>query len=202
MIKSKLLMLLTSPSKRHCLGKTYWRENACQDQAKEGSWGTGHEGSLQDSCSVELRKLQITSQQAQVWHFFVEILGHISAFWSNKNLWDWAKHPVPDEQNCSENCAKNTAPVSSQSSSSREVFPTLKHHQHAEDKGHVCQQCFWNRYHGTTALSKSNLPRIRSWLANIVCCVPAGEVTRREWEHPRSLETMLCQTLRHLPCSE
>lgn len=135
-------------------------------------------------------------------YFFVEILGHNSAFWSNKNLWDQAKHPIPDEQNYSELCAKNTAPVSSTSSSSREVFPTLKHHQHAEDKGHMCQQCFWNRYHGTTALSKSNLPRICSWLTNIVFCVPAEEVTRQEGEHPRSLETVLCQTLRHFPCSE
>lgn len=37
------------------LGKTHRRENACQDQAKEWSprtWGIGHVGSLQESCSV------------------------------------------------------------------------------------------------------------------------------------------------------
>lgn len=49
------MLLLTFPSKRHGLGKTHRRENACQDQAKEWSpttWGTGHVGSLQESCSV------------------------------------------------------------------------------------------------------------------------------------------------------
>lgn len=45
----------TSPSKRHYLGMTYRREDACQGQAKKESptaWGTGHVGRLQESCSV------------------------------------------------------------------------------------------------------------------------------------------------------
>lgn len=70
---------------------------------------------------------------------FVEILGHNSAFWSNKNLGDQAKHPIPDEQNCSELCAKNTAPVSSTSSSYLEVPPAYR------GERMMCQWCFWNQ---------------------------------------------------------
>lgn len=94
------------PTEERMLVKTKPRKGAPQPEV--------HVGGLQESCPASGNS---TSQQAQAWQFFVEILGHNSAFWSNKNLGDHGKHPIPDKQNFSELCTKRTAPVSSTSSS-------------------------------------------------------------------------------------